>query len=250
MSHCGTRPGWWVYQCWQQGHSACFRVICLFQEDVHEHVLCTFVASQRTALELFKPLRKLNWSFCVGIYMDRVATVTGWFSGFTTQVKEAASECESVHCVTHGETVHSWKMSPELNVLHDVIKIINHIKVHILKSDLFVQLCEEMDTEHTCLPSYTEVTSVQLLSRVQLCNPMDCSTPGLPVHHQLPEFTQTHVHWVGDAIQSSHPLSSPSPPDLNPSQHQGLFKWVSSFTSGGQNTGVSVSTSVLPQKLR
>ena len=62
-----------------------------------------------------------------------------------------------------------------------------------------------------------------------LCNPMDCSMPGLPVHHQLPEFTQTHVHWVGDAIQSSHPLSSPSPPALNLSQHQGLFKWVSSL---------------------
>ena len=58
--------------------------------------------------------------------------------------------------------------------------------------------------------------------------PMDCSTPGLPVHHQLLEFTQTHVHWVGDAIQPSHPLSSPSPPALNPSQHQGLFQWVSS----------------------
>ena len=57
---------------------------------------------------------------------------------------------------------------------------------------------------------------------------MNRSTPGLPVHHQLPEFTQTHVHWVGDAIQQSHPLSSPSPPDLNLSQHQGLFKWVSS----------------------
>ena len=55
---------------------------------------------------------------------------------------------------------------------------------------------------------------------------MDCSTPGLPVHHQLPEFTQTHVHWIGDAIQPSHPLSSPSPP-FNCSQHQGLFKWVS-----------------------
>ena len=52
---------------------------------------------------------------------------------------------------------------------------------------------------------------------------MDCSMPGLPVHHQLPEFTQTHVHWVGDAIQPSHPLSSPSPPTFNPSQHQGLF---------------------------
>ena len=53
-------------------------------------------------------------------------------------------------------------------------------------------------------------------------------TPGLPVHHQLPEFTQTHVHWVGDAIQTSHPLSSPSPPAPNPSQHQGLFQWVNS----------------------
>ena len=52
---------------------------------------------------------------------------------------------------------------------------------------------------------------------------MDWSTPGLPVHHQLPEFTKTHVHWVGDAIQPSHPLSSPSPPALNLSQHQGLF---------------------------
>ena len=61
-----------------------------------------------------------------------------------------------------------------------------------------------------------------------LCNPMDCSPPGLPVHRQLPEFTQTHVHWVSDAIQPSHPLSSPSPPALNLSQHQGLFKWVSS----------------------
>ena len=61
-----------------------------------------------------------------------------------------------------------------------------------------------------------------------LCKPMNCSTPGLPVHHQLPEFTQTHVHWVGDAIQSSHPLSRPSPPTLNLSQHQGLFRWVTS----------------------
>ena len=58
------------------------------------------------------------------------------------------------------------------------------------------------------------------------CDPMNCSTPGLPVHHQLPESTQTHVHWVGDAIQPSHPLSSPSPSALNLSQHQGLFKWV------------------------
>ena len=70
---------------------------------------------------------------------------------------------------------------------------------------------------------------VQLLSRVWLCDPMNCSTPGLPVHHQLPESTQTHVHWVGDAIQSSRPLSSPSPPAFIPSQHQGLFQGVSSL---------------------
>ena len=57
---------------------------------------------------------------------------------------------------------------------------------------------------------------------------MDCSTPGLPVHHQYPELTQTHVHWVSDAIQPSHPLSSPSPPTFNLFQHQGLFQWVSS----------------------
>ena len=65
-------------------------------------------------------------------------------------------------------------------------------------------------------------------SCLTLCNPMDCSAPGLCVHHQLSEFTQTHVHWVGDVIQTSHPLSSPSPA-FNLSQHQGLFHWVSSY---------------------
>ena len=75
--------------------------------------------------------------------------------------------------------------------------------------------------------------SVQFSSVAQscptLCDPMNRSTPGLPVHHQLPEFTQTHIHRVSDAIQPSHPLSSPSPPALNPSQHQSLFQWVNSL---------------------
>ena len=66
------------------------------------------------------------------------------------------------------------------------------------------------------------------LSCPTLCNPMNCGMPGLPVHHQLPESTQTHVHWVGDAIQPSYPLSSPSLPALNLSQHQDLLQWVSS----------------------
>ena len=68
------------------------------------------------------------------------------------------------------------------------------------------------------------LSSVQSLSCVQLCDPMDCSTPGFPIYHQLPEFTQIHVHWVGDAIQPSHPLSSHSPLAFNLSKHQGLFQ--------------------------
>ena len=79
-----------------------------------------------------------------------------------------------------------------------------------------------------------------------LCNLTDHDTPGLPVHHQLPEFTQTHVHWVSDAIQPSHPLSSPSPPAFNLSQNLGLFKWVSSLHQVAKVLGVSASTSVLP----
>ena len=66
-------------------------------------------------------------------------------------------------------------------------------------------------------------------SYLTLCDPMDCRTPGFPVHHQLPEFTQSHVHWVSDAIQPSHPLSSPSSSSFNLSKHQGLFQWISSL---------------------
>ena len=91
-------------------------------------------------------------------------------------------------------------------------------------------------------------SSAQLSPVAQSCltlyNPMDSSTPGLPVHHQLPEFTQIHIHWVDDAIQSSHPLSSPSPA-FNLSQHQGLFQMSQFFTSDGQSIGVSASASVL-----
>ena len=77
-----------------------------------------------------------------------------------------------------------------------------------------------------------------------LCDPMNCSTPGLPVHHQLLEFTQTHVHWVGDAFQPSHPLLSCSPPAPNPSQHQS-FPMSELFTWGGQSRGVSALASFL-----
>ena len=103
----------------------------------------------------------------------------------------------------------------------------------------------------TELNIWVEVTfsvsvSVQFIqSWMTLCNPMNRSTPGLPIHHQLQEFIQTHIHWFGDAIQPSYPLLSPSHPAPNPSQHKNLFQWVNSAW-GGQSTGVSASTSVLP----
>ena len=94
------------------------------------------------------------------------------------------------------------------------------------------------------------VTASQFSSVAQscqtLCDPMDCSTPGLPVHHQLPEFTQTHVHWVGDTIQPSNPLTSPSPPAFNLSQHQGLFKWVNSLYQVAKVLEFQLQTSVFP----
>ena len=81
-------------------------------------------------------------------------------------------------------------------------------------------------------------TSVQ----IALCDPTGCSTPGFPVHHQLLELAQTHVYWVDDANQPSHPLSSPSPPAFNLSQHQGLFQWVS---SSHQMVHLHISSKVL-----
>ena len=91
----------------------------------------------------------------------------------------------------------------------------------------------KLNIQKTKIMTSGPIRSDQIRSVAQscptLCDPMNRSTPGLPVHHQLPEFTQTHVHRVCDAIQPSHPLSSPSPPALNPSQHQSLFQWVNSL---------------------
>ena len=114
---------------------------------------------------------------------------------------------------------------------------------------------------HTCLSIFRGVLwdifgihLVQFSSVAQscltLCNLMDFSMPGFPVHHQLPEPTQTHIHWVSEAIQPSHPLSSPSTLAFNLSQHLGLFPVSPFYTIGGQSIGVSASTSVLPMTIQ
>ena len=97
-------------------------------------------------------------------------------------------------------------------------------------------------TESHCFCSVTQ-------SCPTLCDPMDCSTPGLPVLHRLPGLAQTHVHRVGDAIQPSQPLSSPSPPAFNLSQHLGLFPMSQLSPSGGQSIRASASASVLPMNI-
>ena len=93
------------------------------------------------------------------------------------------------------------------------------------------------------------LSSVQSLSCVRCCDPMDCSTPGLPVHHQLSEFTLIHVHWVGDAIQPSHPLLSFSS-CLQSFPASGSFQKTQFFAWGGQWIGVSASASVLPMNIQ
>ena len=101
--------------------------------------------------------------------------------------------------------------------------------------DMTEQLSTTHSTQNYLSPDWPLLScnSVQFSSVAQSCptlwDPMNHSMPGLPVHHQLLEFTQTHIHRVSDAIQPSHPLSSPSPPAPNPSQHQGLFQWVNSL---------------------
>ena len=98
---------------------------------------------------------------------------------------------------------------------------------------------------HACQNQFSSVTQ----SSLTLCEPMNCSTPGLPVYHQLPEFTQTHFHWVGDAIQPSHPVL-PFSSCLQSFPASGSFPVSQFFASGGQSIGVSALASVLPMNIQ
>ena len=138
---------------------------------------------------------------------------------------------------SHSEFVKSslsLQLSPSLSQFSSFL---NTVKISYPISftprlDFSLDLLEVFRWEKSCHASCFKPISQSVSSVPQscptLCTPMNRSTPGLPVHHQLLEFTQTHVHRVSDAIQPSHPLSSPSPPAPSPSQHQGLFQWVNS----------------------
>ena len=156
------------------------------------------------------------------------------FPSLSPKSPEAALPQGTTHVLQHLETPH-WMTQREHFLIAQSSEICPAPSSHTLPapSSCHTRLWAQFLSPPISLSMWDfvpriSVATVQLSSVTQscptLCNPMDCSTPGLPVHHQLPEFTQTHVHGVSDAIQPSHPLLSPSPPAFNLSQHEGLFK--------------------------
>ena len=133
-------------------------------------------------------------------------------------------------CLTHSSPgyicllslITSYKLLPTKGIM----ELLRELLVWVTRSGfLYFFICVNLYSSSFPLSCCCSVTQ----SCLTLCNPMDCSTIGLPIFNCLPEFAQTHVHWVGDAIQASQPLSSPSPPTLSLSQHQDLFQWISSL---------------------
>ena len=124
----------------------------------------------------------------------------------------------------------AWDLFLLLLVVFFQVEQIQFLTYHLLLCKVFKNIFSTKFSKFRS--SWWIVQSVQFSSVTQscptLCEPTDCNAPGRPAHHQLLEFIQTHVHWVSDAIEPSHPLLSPSIPALSLSQHQGLFKWVSS----------------------
>ena len=148
-----------------------------------------------------------NISYALLFFLVSIASLTCLITCGTEDDHETKMFCYS--CAAGSTEVTLTKLSPLQKTLH----FLN-----------FKHARWEMNVIMIRFLPYFTLPSVQLCPT--LCDPMNCNMPGLPVRHQLPEFTQTHVHGVGDAIHPSHPRSSPSPSAANPSQHQGLFQWV------------------------
>ena len=143
------------------------------------------------------------------------------------------------HLFIHGKTFPTYSLDWDIVLGSGIKKSNKRTQPKIEQNSLCYTICSSLLSILSFLKFISNwkimassAYSVQFISVAQwcptLCDPMNRSTPGIPVHHQLLEFTQTHVHRVSDAIQPSHPLSSPSPPAPNLSQHQSLFQWVKS----------------------
>ena len=155
-------PGWWIYRCWPQGNFACFCAMCFSGECAWGCVMCTFLANQHDSC---KTIQVSEWPHIRKPQLVILCWYVHGWSGchdwtvfwFSLYWSKWSPLNVSLHTVIHGQMLASWKMSPELNVLQEVMKSINHIKVHALNSRLFMQLCEEMDAEHKRLLLYIEM---------------------------------------------------------------------------------------------
>ena len=140
-------------------------------------------------------------------------------------MRNARLEEAQVGIKTAGRNISNLRYADDTTLMAESEEELKNLLMKVKEENEKVGL--KLNVQTTKIMASCPISSVQFSSVAQLCpalcNPMNCSTPGLPVLHHLPEFTQTHVHQVGDAIEPSHPLSSPSPPAPNPSQYQSLF---------------------------
>ena len=164
--------------------------------------------------------RSVSWCYPAN-YTNCIADPTHWVN------------CLAVHIVhtvpwTQGRQGTSYKMGSRLKEQNCDMFILSWRSSCSSRHAISLLLWLTQWTQPWCRSNQFSSVQFSLLASVGFCDPKDCSMSGLPVRHQFLEFTQIHVHWVGDAFQPSHPLSSPSPPTFHLSQHQGLFQWVSS----------------------
>ena len=161
---------------------------------------------------------------------DLAVNVQGWSPlGLTSLISLPSNGLSRVYPSTSSEKIQLFSVQPSLwsQLSHPCMTT---GRTRYLSIQTFVSKVVALPFNmlyRVAIPFLPRISSVQSLSCVRVCDPMACRMSGLPVHHRFLEFTQTLVHWVGDAIHPSHPLSSPPPPALNLSQHQALFKWVS-----------------------
>ena len=173
-----------------------FTFLCCFNQHPSFVISFPFQALPSVILEGSSAVDRSSWFFCI------------WECLGSSFISEGHLHWRICSCLTN-----------TVLLLSGLCRFFLFIYLHIVKA--FISGISQLDSVSVQFSSVTQ-------SCPTLCDPMNRNTPGLPVHHQLLEFTQTHVHRVGDAIQLSHPLSSPSPPAPNPSQHQSLFQWVNS----------------------
>ena len=154
-----------------------------------------------------------------GVNRGHSSLITGCISLFHQFSSSLVSDCLQPHGLQPTRLLRPWDFPGKSTGVGCQIMVFTYLV--FLKSFCMCLLTHCVNSSLYQLSSVTQ-------SCLTLCNTMDYSTPSLPVHHQLLELTQTHVHWVSDGIQSSHPPLAPSPPAFNPSQHKGFFQWVCS----------------------